>query len=102
MNTDLSFRANGEIKVSERSEKEQDGGGWSSTDLLEVVTNNLELRIGLRDEDVEEEEIFIELCEYHVENQETKRAFHTDLEAKLTLQDVKNLHAFLGYILATH
>ena len=102
MSSRLSIdKLGGRVKLSERGEKND--GLWSSTDLLEVGSDGLELSVDLGDPDDDEDKyagyVHLELSAYHVENEQTKRAFHSHLWACLDRRQTQELHAYLGYLL---
>jgi hypothetical protein len=93
----------GKLRLAERGEQYQ-SGGYSSTELLEV-SNPMRLEVfyseslDVRDED-ELDRLSIEIGCHHAENKETGRAFHCHQTICLPWPIARQLHAYLGFILA--
>jgi len=90
----ISFQEiGGEVEISERG-KQTGEGIWPSIKLVESDESNVHLYARNSSEGVE-----ISMSAYHVENEETNRAFHTNLEVTLNRQELASLHDFLGLLL---
>ncbi len=73
--------------------------GWSSTSLLDVAEEKVELRVGVGEAEDKEDHVSVGLYTWHVENPDTGRVFHTNLEILLNWEEVRQLHAYLGFLL---
>jgi hypothetical protein len=82
----------GRVELSERDK--YDGCGWTSTLLVSRLVNDGSLSVIFRDEGVR-----FYTHTHHIENEETRRAFHVVLDWNLSWQEVAHLHDFLGMLL---
>ena len=86
----------GTVVLGERGEKNEEEY-WSRTVLLDNISaDEIDFRVDLGEDD---ERCIIGLSAYHVENEETKRAFHLHLKAHLDHRQLQQLHGYLGYLL---
>lgn len=95
--TDITISTDAEIGISERGPQEENGG-YNSTNLVETEHEG-ELSIGI-DEDCADGEIYLRLSSYHIENQESGRAFHSSARVYLSPDQVNRLVHFLNYLKA--
>jgi hypothetical protein len=91
----------GAVYIAERSPQEEKSG-WPSTALIEtedddgnlLMDDPVILSVSLRQDGAG-----LSLRAYHIENEETKRAFHTALDVHLTYSEVEQLRDFFTLIL---
>jgi len=84
----------GRFEISERGEEEENG--WTSECLVNrKVEDDMNLSLGLIDEDG----ISLTMDAFHIEDEETKRAFHAVLKTTLRWNDVKILRDCLNVLL---
>jgi hypothetical protein len=99
--THLLLKNGGEVDVSERTGQAIDGSYESQT-LIRIETAPDEVDVSIWrnvEEDDSSTEITLSMSAYHQENPETKRVFHAALDATLTLDQVRAMHAYLGLLL---
>ena len=83
----------GVVEVSERDAQDENGL-WSSTMLVEKKEAEPDLSVTLNDDGAK-----IYVSAHHVENDETKRAFHVRLDLNLSWNDIARLHDFLELLI---
>jgi hypothetical protein len=93
----ISFEfLSGKIVLTERIGKLDAIGGFSNDDLItKELNDDLNLNVTIDDE----EGVTIEQSVYHIENDETKKAFHAILTSNLEWDTVRQLRDFLNMIL---
>jgi hypothetical protein len=94
----ISFEVPGEIRVSERGKKNENGL-WDSIELVEVYVDegqHVSISIDCTDN---VDGISIGLSAHHIENEESGRAFHPALDAHLDWTATRQLRDFLSLLL---
>jgi hypothetical protein len=88
----LTLAVDGEVKISERGPKDKNDY-WTSQTLAEgkQVTIRLSFDTGT---------LSLGLDTYHLENKETQRVFHADLDSRLDRDMIVKLRAFLDICLS--
>jgi hypothetical protein len=84
----------GRFNVSERG-KEKEPGTVECVKLVEKYIDDMNFSISFGEDD----EYVLSMAGYHVENDETKRAFHSHLKIILDRDQLGDLHAFLSFLL---
>lgn len=92
----LVFETHGHACFSERGEQ-QENGGWTSIDLLDEDTDNLNFSVSIEDEN--DGKLIIKMTAYHLEESTSNKVFHPGIEAHLNLKSAKALHTWLEFIL---
>jgi hypothetical protein len=90
----ISFEVPGEIRVSERSKKNENGL-WDSIELVEVdkaVCVSIDCNDNV-------DGISVGFSAHHIENEESGRAFHSTLDAHLDWKATRQLRDFLSLLL---
>jgi hypothetical protein len=92
----ISFEdLSGEIDLTERGERSADGFYPNNNRLIEKTVDDFELTIIVDDE----HNVKIHHRVFHVENDDTKRAFHAVLTTTLEWDTVRQLRDFFDMIL---
>ena len=98
------LKSGGEVDLSERTGQTIAGETtiYESQTLVEIETAPDEVDVSIwrnAEEDDSSTEIKLSMGAHHQENPETKRVFHANLDATLTLDQVRAMHAYLGLLL---
>jgi hypothetical protein len=104
MDIDLSMRMVGKFDLSERIEAgDSDAETFKSESILPEYKDDIELRIGFTDDENSRDDIgfYIDVSKYHMVNAETKRVFHCAVSLQPKHEELRRLHDFLGFLLAT-
>lgn len=88
----LAFVFCGKFSVSERGEKNEHGG-YNSIELVNKNIEDISLDIDVNEEGL----ISLSISDYHIENEETKRWFHSNLECYLSRRDVLSIIEALSF-----
>jgi len=88
----MRFLFNGKFSVSERG-KEMSPGLYSSINLVEKDVEEINLDIDIKEEKL----LTLSISDYHVENEDTKRCFHSNLECQLSREDALSIIEALSF-----
>jgi hypothetical protein len=83
----------GTIRLTERGPKDE-RDFWTVIDLVEVDHDEIDFDVRLLPEGIE-----LGLNAHHVENEETGKAFHAELQINLLYSEIEQLRDFLDLIL---
>lgn len=91
----LNLSAKGKVSLSERGEKKETYGWWSS-EFVDADSDDINLNVSM---DVDDP-LSIKLSAYHVSAKDGVRVFHAIVEIFPDQRDLELLHSFLGFLIA--
>jgi hypothetical protein len=97
------YNGRGEFELSEREQKADDDvtrpGHFTSTHLIDAFPEN-DMSLGVAIDSETEGMCRLQVCAFHIANEETGRVFHASLAIDLGRPQLQRLHAFLGLLLS--
>jgi hypothetical protein len=96
----VDFEAPGEAEVLERGEQAEDEG-YASTNLVHVMMDKISCSVSYNEAEelVEGRPFTLRLSAYHMENEETKRAFHTHLSMAMNRAQAQMMRDALDFFI---
>jgi hypothetical protein len=92
---ELKLIMDGSVHLQERSFGRNDKGWYDSADLFDDCIDDVELEMSFNDGAIQ-----LRLIKYHIENEESGRAFHVSATARFGPDRVKLLRRFLEFLIA--
>jgi hypothetical protein len=97
--TSLTFnQCDGSVSISERVSQDGDVERFETIDLIRVDWNELEMGVSV---EPDQDGILFALRGYHLQAEEGARVFHVWLQVALKIGDLKRLHSYLGFLIAS-